>query len=97
MNLPERWLLLTDEESIRFSAELKREVCNMHPLFAKECIAIARIEKQDDFLFKVVDDLKHTFYIVHLTWQQEYTADFPWATAFRSFDDFVLNWQCIYD
>lgn len=94
--LPDRWDVLTEAETLKFTAELNREMCETHMLYGSAVKAIARFEKRDDFLF-CDSDVESACYVVHLSWTEETKPDFPWTTKFDSIDDFVSNWQRIWD
>ena len=96
MELPERWAALSTEQSDKFTDELHREVCEVHVLHATSMKAVARLKGRDDFLFCGLDANAPCF-VVHLTWKQEQSPDFPWATKFASFEDFNNNWNRIWD
>lgn len=93
---PERWSVLSGEERAKFSAELNREVCEGHALENRSMEAVARLNGRDDFLFRDNHGTDECF-VVHLTWREETSPDFPWTTRFKSFDDFFRNWKRIWD
>lgn len=93
---PERWSALSSEERKKFSAELKREVCDEHVLAGRSMEAVARLNGRDDFLFRDNRSTDECF-VVHLTWREEASPDFPWTTRFSSFVDFSQNWKRIWD
>jgi len=95
-SLPERWSALPPQEQSKFSSELKKEISNLHPTAGLELIAIARLEGRDDFLFQNLSD-ENDWFVIHLTWKEESSADFPWTTHFASFSDFYANWKKICD
>ncbi len=94
--LPETWLKVAADEASRLGAELKREVCSLHPLFGIGAVCIARREGRDDFLFSLPSHSK-PIAVVHLTWSKEKAADFPWTTFFDSAEDFTANWKRIFE
>jgi hypothetical protein len=94
--LPETWVKVAAAEAARFEAELRREVCSLHPLFGVAGRCIARREGRDDFLFSFPSHSKQIA-VVHLTWANEKTADFPWTTFFESAEEFLLNWKRIFE
>jgi|GEM_PF-949502 hypothetical protein len=96
MNLPDRWAALSPEESMKFTNELHREVCGAHILHATPMKAVARLNGRDDFLFCGADVIAPC-YVVHLTWREERSPDFPWVTEFSSLSDFNHNWKRIWD
>jgi hypothetical protein len=79
--LPEKWTLLSKNEAHAMEVELAREVCQDHSLYDKELYAVARSASRDDFLFsaKAKDS---NLYMVHLTWDQEESADWPTVDVF---------------
>ncbi|MEH6740841.1 MAG: hypothetical protein V7695_20185 [Sulfitobacter sp.] len=95
-SLPQRWSALSPEERLTFSSELKKEISNQHLTAGLELTAIARLEGRDDFLFQNLTD-DNDWFVVHLTWCKETSAEFPWATRFASFSDFRANWKRIWD
>ena len=94
--LPESWTKITDAEARQFEAELKTEVCSLHPLFGVPGQCLARRERRDDFLFSFPSHSR-PMAVVHLTWSKEKTADFPWTTFFDSAEDFTTNWRRIFE
>jgi hypothetical protein len=94
--LPETWAKVADAEARRLEAELKREVCSLHPLFGLTVVCIARREGRDDFLFSLPTHSK-PLAVIHLTWSKEKTTDFPWTTLFESAEDFTANWKRIFE
>jgi hypothetical protein len=94
--VPETWARVTDSEARRLEAELKREVCSLHPLFNFSAVCVARRGGRDDFLFFLPAHSK-PFAVIHLTWSEEKTADFPWTTLFESAEDFAANWRRIFE
>lgn len=95
-SLPTRWVALSKEERSRFSGELKIEISEQHPTAGIELMAVARLEGRDDFLFQNLNT-DDDWFVVHLTWRNEASSDFPWTTHFASFSDFRANWKRIWD
>jgi hypothetical protein len=96
MNLPDRWAAPSPEESMKFTEELHREVCGAHILHATPMKAVARLNRRDDFLF-CGSNVSAPCYVVHLTWREERSPDFPWFVEFSSLSDFNHNWKRIWD
>lgn len=64
-----------------FVDELKREICSEHFLYQKPIRAAAKCDSNDDVLY-VTDD--ETYYIIHLTYSSENTAEFPRWKEFKN-------------
>ena len=94
--LPDGWLEVSDKEAAGFEAELKKEVCALHPLHEQQARCIGRRKDRDDFLFLFPGSARPVA-VVHLTWSIEKTADFPWTTFFESEEDFSQNWRRIFE
>jgi len=96
LSLPDRWSPISSEHQQSLNAELARELCSKHPLFGIQAEVIAELDGYDDLLFRLSGG-STPFAIVHLTWNAETSADFPWTTFFESFEDFLQNWRRIWD
>lgn len=94
--LPDGWFEVSEKEGTGFEAELKKEVCALHPLHGQQARCIGRRKDRDDYLF-LFPASSRPVAVVHLTWSVEKTADFPWTTFFESEDDFSQNWQRIFE
>jgi len=94
--LPEGWILLSENSARTMKEELQREICNEHILHGKEVYAIARREDRDDVLFSVKDE-ENPLYSVHLTWSQESKPDWPFVVPFVSKYEFIHNWKKIFE
>ncbi len=90
--LPESWIAFSTPESVKFSAELARELCPQHPLFGLVAQALAKKKGRDDFLF-AIEGTDAPYYVVHLTWRKEHSPLWPAATSFASKEDFLHHWQ----
>ena len=88
--LPRHWKILSEEESLKFSDELQKEVSEAHSLYRAPARAIARHEKLDDFLFETTSSVA-PYVVVHLTWQKESSPKWPATVAFSSLEDFERN------
>jgi hypothetical protein len=95
-SLPDRWSPISSERRQSLNAELARELCSNHPLFGIQAEVMAALDGYDDLLFRL-SGASIPFAIVHLTWNVETSADFPWTTFFESFEDFRQNWKRIWD
>jgi hypothetical protein len=94
--LPDGWFEVADKEATSFEAELKKEVCALHPLYGHQVRCLARRRDRDDFLFASPTSSR-PIAAVHLTWSAEKTAVFPWTIFFESEEDFSQNWQRIFE
>ena len=94
--LPDGWILLSENSARTMKEELHREICNEHILHGKVVYAIARREDRDDVLFSV-KDIETPLCTVHLTWSQESKPDWPFVTFFASKYDFIHNWNRIFE
>lgn len=88
--LPKNWKILTEEESLKFSEELQKEVGEAHSLYGVSARAIARHEKLDDFLFETPSPIT-PYVVVHLTWHKESSPKWPSTEGFSSLADFEKN------
>jgi hypothetical protein len=99
---PIPWRPLTDDaEALAFGrrvnpsvaetvlGELRREMCDRHPLAGVECRPVAwEAWSQKDFLFLTArPDMPVA--LVHLTWAVEREPDWPFVVPYRSLRDFV--------
>jgi len=74
--------------------QLRREAPPGHCLFGIEARSVARHHHDDDVLFELFgDDAPATFAVVHLTWKNgpEVSPDFPGATLYARFEDWVTS------
>jgi hypothetical protein len=73
--------------------ELQREVSPGHPLYLVARSAVARNrEDPNEFLFLTVNP-RMPLAFVHLTWQKEQGAKFPWVEGYESWEAFRLAWS----
>ena len=71
--------------------ELKREICDKHPLFGVGCIPVAydtRVPKE--FLF-LTSKPGAPVVLVHLTWRWAPDPRYPFIVVFESIEDFVAK------
>jgi hypothetical protein len=69
--------------------ELRREICNDHPLLGRECIAVA-YDADCPKEFLLLTDLPDApVVLVHLTWHKESKPDWPFIKKYKSIDDFI--------
>jgi hypothetical protein len=105
---PIPWRPLTDEvEALSFGRfinpniattvldELKREICDRHPLAGVACRPVAwEAGSRKDFLFLTArPDMPVA--LVHFTWAVQEVPDWPFVIGYRSLEDFVRrerNW-----
>ncbi len=94
--LPEGWYWLDRAQGKLLTEELAREISVDHALRGKPLVALAKLDGEDDVLYQVKGD-REQLYAVHLTWSVENVPDWPLATAFSGFGDFLENWKRIYE
>ena len=65
------------------------EICKEHPLFGRECVAVAYdADCPKDFLF-LTDIPDAPVVLVHLTWNQEPKPDWPFIKRYEGILDFI--------
>jgi hypothetical protein len=84
IELPSGWHRLSQEAAEQFEAELQRELCPNHVLYRVSVQALARLERRDDFLFRIPDSC---FAQVHLTWKYERDPSWPSTEVFSSIEE----------
>jgi hypothetical protein len=67
--------------------ELDREVSAHHPLYHINARAVARRMDNDDVLFYLLDH-QPPLAVVHLTWREENSPDWPYTLFYDSIEDF---------
>lgn len=85
--LPSPWHL----ENIDLTKQLHRELSEKHVLFGVPMKTIGRRQDNDDVLFEL-ENQKHQFVVVHLTWSSHTIAD-PTYPAIR----FYKDWEDLYE
>jgi hypothetical protein len=75
--------------SVKFSAELEKELCIEHVLFGKKLEIVARRRDKNEYLFRILEEEK--FAQVNLTWRGAVESDpfWPVTTIYDSFNDWV--------
>jgi hypothetical protein len=99
---PIQWRpLIDDAEALSFGrfintniastvlGELRREICDRHPLAAVECRPVAwNSPGGKDFLF-VTNQPRLTVVAVHFTWCVESDPAWPWIKRYADLQDFI--------
>src|SRR4051794_21850508 len=81
--LPDSWFAVSENEAAGFEAELKKEVCPLHPLHGLRASCLARRKDRDDFLFSFPCSTP-SLAVVHLTWSVEKTSDYLGPPSLRA-------------
>ena len=69
--------------------ELRREICDEHPLYGRECTPVAfDADCPKEFLF-LTDIPDAPVVLVHFTWHTEPKPDFPSIKRYASVQDFM--------
>lgn len=82
------WVPLTAPEGVALERELAREVSVGHGLWGRRCVAVASCPGDDDVLFLVDDE---TLALVHLTWHEETSTEWPWTVFFADPEEFARH------
>lgn len=82
---------VTSEQAQTFEVELRKEIPDGHILKGEDFECIARREDRDDFLFYVTSMGK--FAVVHLTWNQEKSSEWPMTRLYSSFEELKQKWS----
>ena len=74
-------------------AELQREVSPLHALAGLVCVAVGfNREDENEFLFTTNSE-NIPLAVVHLTWEVEKRAKWPWMQTFLSFEAFRAHFD----
>ena len=90
--LPPEWRAPGAFAAEALRGELRREAGPGHPLHRVGVRCIAKHVGSDDVLFELIDH-EVAFAVVHLTWSDESSADFPATTFFESREAFLSSWR----
>lgn len=90
--LPQVWQRLSSDDQKIFEEVLVREVGEKHPLYGKECKALARRIDRDEFLF-FINQNEGSLVVVELSFSlPPHHSEFsPAYTFYKSFEDFIRN------
>jgi hypothetical protein len=88
----EPWLAVSLDYAPKAEAELRREMCAGHVLFAREFVAVGCRQDCDDVLF-YLGDTTPRFAVVHLTWQRETLPEWPSTVLFSTIEVWIE--QCL--
>lgn len=94
--LPKSWIPLDEKTAMSLVKELKNEAPKGHVLYGLDCTALAKHENSDDYLFSVAG-ASAPLYSVHLTWSKESDPFWPASVPFESKDNFIHDWEKIFD
>lgn len=68
--------------------ELRRELSQKHVLSQCQAIAMGRRTDNDDVLFYLPENTP-AWAVVHLTWQKENSANWPYTETYQSIEEFI--------
>jgi hypothetical protein len=91
MTLPQGWQFVDEVSGRALETELRREVPPSHDLHGMQLRAIAQRVGRDDVLF--VQARADGAFVVHLTWNVETDARWPWTIPFRDVEEFAARWS----
>jgi hypothetical protein len=82
----EPWLAISKDYALKAEAELRREMCSGHILFARAVTAIGFRKDCDDVLF-CLGNISPRFAVVHLTYQRETKSEWPETRVFETLEE----------
>jgi hypothetical protein len=90
MDWLEPWIAVDGEEKRRLTQEVALEVGVGHLLYGLQVTVVGKSLASDDVLVQLLQ-YSHEYAVVHLTWQREKSASWPFTTLFLDLDAFATT------
>lgn len=86
MQLPDTWHALSLVERISLSRQMRKSFHGSHDLHGTGFKIVAKSDQYDEVLLGLCEG---TFAVVHMTWQNEASPDWPQYTLYETYQNFL--------